>query len=71
VPLPDGSTLKVRIPAGAQSGRELVVKGRGIPGSPPGDLELTLRVVLPTADAPRARELYEAMARDLKFDPRG
>jgi curved DNA-binding protein len=71
VPLPDGSTLKVRIPAGAQSGRELVVKGRGIPGSPPGDLELTLRVVLPPADAPRARELYEAMARDLKFDPRG
>jgi curved DNA-binding protein len=71
VPLPDGSTLKVRIPAGAQSGRDLVVKGRGIPGSPPGDLELTLRVVLPPADAPRARELYEAMARDLKFDPRG
>jgi len=28
-------------------------------------------VVLPPADAPRARELYEAMARDLKFDPRG
>jgi curved DNA-binding protein len=70
VPLPDGSTLKVRIPAGAQSGRQLVVHGKGIPGKPPGDLELTVRVVLPAADSPRAKELYETMARELKFDPR-
>jgi len=70
VALPDGSTLKVRIPAGAQSGRQLVVRGRGIPGSPPGDLELTVRVVLPPADTPRAKELYETMARELQFDPR-
>jgi curved DNA-binding protein len=71
VPLPDGSTLKVRIPSGAQSGRQLVVRGKGVPGDPPGDLELTVRVVLPPADSARARELYETMARDLKFDPRG
>jgi curved DNA-binding protein len=70
VGLPDGSTLKVRIPAGAQSGRQLVVRGKGIPGSPPGDLELTVRVVLPPADTARAKELYETMARDLGFDPR-
>jgi len=70
VVLPDGSTLKVRIPAGAQSGRQLVVRGKGIPGNPPGDLELTVRVVLPAADTPRAKELYETMARDLGFDPR-
>jgi len=70
VPLPDGSTLKVRIPAGAQSGRQLVVRGRGIPGDPPGDLELTVRVLLPPADTPRARDLYEQMASELKFDPR-
>jgi curved DNA-binding protein len=70
VRLPDGSTLKVRIPAGAQSGRQLVVRGKGIPGNPPGDLELTVRVVLPPADTARARELYEQMARELRFDPR-
>ena len=70
VALPDGSTLKVRIPAGAQSGRQLVVQGRGIPGNPPGNLELTVRVVLPSADSPRARALYEQMANDLRFDPR-
>jgi curved DNA-binding protein len=70
VVLPDGSSLKVRIPPGAQSAGQLVVRGKGIPGNPPGDLELNLRVVLPAADAPRAKELYETMARDLKFDPR-
>lgn len=70
VQLPDNSTLKVRIPAGAQSGRQLVVRGKGIPGTPPGDLELTVQVVLPPATTARARELYETMARELKFDPR-
>ncbi len=70
VSLPSGDALKVRIPAGAQSGRRLTVRGHGIPGKPPGDLELNLRVVLPPADTPRARELYETMARELAFDPR-
>jgi curved DNA-binding protein len=69
VPLPAGE-VKVRIPAGAQSGNELRVRGKGLPGDPPGDLLLHLRVVLPPADTPRARELYETMARELAFDPR-
>jgi curved DNA-binding protein len=70
VTLPHGGTLKVRIPAGAQSGHALRVRGEGIPGEPPGDLQLTVRVVLPKADTPRARELYETLARELPFDPR-
>jgi curved DNA-binding protein len=65
-----GGALNVRIPAGAQSGRVLRVRGKGIPAEPPGDLLLTLRVVLPSADTPKARELYEQMARELAFDPR-
>ncbi|MBC7161449.1 DnaJ C-terminal domain-containing protein [Immundisolibacter sp.] len=69
VPLPVGE-VKVRIPAGAQSGTELRVRGRGLPGDPPGDLLLHVRVVLPPADTPRARELYATMARELAFDPR-
>jgi curved DNA-binding protein len=69
VELPAGS-VKVRIPPGAQSGQHLRVRGKGIPGSPPGDLLLDLQVVLPPADTPRARELFETMARELAFDPR-
>ena len=69
VNLPEG-TLRVRIPAGAQSGSELRVRGRGIPSDPPGDLLLEIRVVLPPAATPKARELYETMAREMPFDPR-
>ncbi|BBL76351.1 DnaJ C-terminal domain-containing protein [Methylomagnum ishizawai] len=69
VEMPDGP-LKVRIPAGAQSGQVLRVRGKGIPSQPPGDLLIAVRVVLPPADSPKARELYERMARELAFDPR-
>lgn len=65
-----GGKLKVRVPEGSQSGRQLRVRGRGIPASPPGDLLIDLRVVLPPADTPKARELYETMQRELEFDPR-
>ena len=65
-----GGSLKVRIPEGSQSGRQLRVRGRGIPANPPGDLLIDLRVVLPPADSPKARELYETMQRELTFDPR-
>jgi curved DNA-binding protein len=71
VGMPDGSTMKLRVPAGAQGGRVLTVRGRGLPGQPPGDLDLAIRVVLPSADDPRARRLYESMARELPdFDAR-
>jgi curved DNA-binding protein len=65
-----GGRLEVRVPAGAQSGRQMRVRGKGIPAAPPGDLYLDLQVVLPSADSPKARELYEAMQRDIAFDAR-
>ena len=69
VDLPGGA-VKVRVPEGAQSGRQLRVRGHGLPSDPPGDLLLDLQVVLPPADSPKARELYETMARELAFEPR-
>lgn len=62
--------VQVGVPANSAGGRKLRLKGRGLPSDPPGDLYLELQLVLPPADSPRARELYEAMARDLSFDPR-
>lgn len=67
--LPD-SNIKVRVPPQAQSGQQLRVRGKGLPSTPPGDLLLELRVVLPAATTERARELYETMARELNFNPR-
>ncbi len=67
--LPDGA-VDVRIPEGSQTGRKLRLKGRGVPSAQPGDLYLVLEVVLPPATSPKARELYQTMARELAFDPR-
>jgi curved DNA-binding protein len=70
VPTPSGE-VEVTVPPNSQSGRKLRLKGRGIPARTPGDLYLILEVVLPPADDPRARVLYEEMARELSdFNPR-
>ena len=73
VPTPAGR-VEVSVPAGSQTGRKLRLKGRGIPAASAagtaGDLYLELQVVLPPATGERARELYETMAREMKFDPR-
>ena len=50
VPTP-GGMVKVKIPAGAQSGQRLRVKGKGVPAHaqrPAGDLYLVLMVRVPT-----------------------
>lgn len=62
VTLPDGRSLKVRVPEGTQSGQVITVRGRGLPAKRPGDLDLNVRVVLPSAKDPKARQLYEQMA---------
>lgn len=65
-----GGPVEMRIPAGAQSGQKLRLRGRGLPGRTPGDQYAQLKVVVPPADTPRARALYEQMQRELPFDPR-
>lgn len=70
VPLPDGSHADVKIPANSRSGRKMRLKEKGLPSKPVGDLYLTLEIVLPAADTPRAKELYEQMGKELAFNPR-
>ncbi len=65
-----GGEVDMTIPADSQSGRRLRLRGRGLPGNPPGDQYLTLRIVNPPAASDRGRELFEQMAKDLDFDPR-
>jgi curved DNA-binding protein len=69
VPTPSGR-VHVTIPHNSKNGRKLRLKGRGIPGNPAGDLYLLLEVALPPADTPKARQLYETMAREMAFNPR-
>jgi curved DNA-binding protein len=71
VPVPTlGGAVDMRIPAGAKSGQRMRLKGRGLPGSPPGDQFIVLKIVLPPTDTPEARAFFEKMKRELPFDPR-
>ncbi len=68
-PTPAGPIM-LKIPAGSSQGRELRIRGRGIPAAKPGDLYAVLKIILPTADTEKARQIYTDMARELAFDPR-
>jgi curved DNA-binding protein len=65
-----GGPVEMHIPGGSQSGQKLRLRGRGLPGQPPGDQYVQLKVILPPADSPQARALYEQMRAQLNFDPR-
>jgi molecular chaperone DnaJ len=62
VPTLDGSTVKVKLPAGTPSGRVLRVKGRGVErkGHPKGDLLAKVEVAVPQRLSDEAREAVEA-----------
>jgi curved DNA-binding protein len=62
--------VDLRVPPNAKAGQKMRLKGRGLPGATPGDQYVVLKIVLPPADTPRARALYEQMQRELPFDPR-
>ncbi|MDH3526565.1 MAG: DnaJ domain-containing protein [Gammaproteobacteria bacterium] len=68
-PTPAG-IIDLKIPAGSTSGRKLRLKGRGIPGKPPGDLYVILRIALPPGDTQEAKDIYRTMEQKLAFNPR-
>lgn len=55
---------KLKVPAGSQTRRRLLLKGCGIPGLEAGDLYVALEVVLPPANTDKAREILDTMARE-------
>ena len=69
VPTLAGS-VDMTIPAGAQSGQKLRLRGRGLPGSRPGDQFVQIKIVNPPAVTPHEKEIYERMKKEFKFDAR-
>ena len=69
VPTPDG-WVEMAVPKGSAGGKRLRLKGKGIPGNPPGDLYVILNIVLPPADSEPAKAAYETMRQAFNFDPR-
>ncbi|MCZ6561125.1 MAG: DnaJ domain-containing protein [Gammaproteobacteria bacterium] len=65
-----GGKVSLKIPPGSQTDSRLRLKGRGLPGKPPGDQFVVLKIVTPSADNEKSRNLYQQMRDDLGFDPR-
>jgi curved DNA-binding protein len=69
-PTPTG-WVELTIPPGSSPGSKLRLKGRGLPGKPPGDFFYVLQLALPPAGGKAAKKAYEDMAEAFKaFDPR-
>jgi curved DNA-binding protein len=65
-----GGAVDLQIPAGSSSGKTLRLKGRGLPGKPPGDQYVALKVVVPPATDEKMRGLYETLEREHHVNPR-
>jgi curved DNA-binding protein len=72
VPVPTlGGEVELNVPAGTQSGKKLRLKGRGLPGSTPGDEIVTLQIHTPPAAGDDDKALYRDMAKRFSsYDPR-
>lgn len=65
-----GGDVEVKIGAGTQSGQKMRLKGRGLPGTPPGDQILTIQIQTPPAESPEIEQLYNKLRDKSKFTPR-
>jgi curved DNA-binding protein len=65
-----GGPVKLKIPKLSQTGKQMRLKGRGLPGSLPGDELITLKIVIPTHENLEVNKLYEQIATAAKFNPR-
>lgn len=63
VPAPDGTKVRVKVPAGTQDDTVLTVRGKGAPkvkGEGTGDLKITIKVVVPKSMNDAQKEAMEA-----------
>ncbi|SDD56862.1 curved DNA-binding protein [Paenibacillus sp. UNCCL117] len=70
--LPGGSSLRVKVPAGVDSGQKLRLAGKGLrkPDGTSGDLLVRLTVTVPEPRSERVKELYRQLAEEQPFEPR-
>ena len=62
VPAPDGTKIRIKVPAGSQEGTQLRVGGKGAPdvkGGPQGSLRITLHVEMPKDLSPEQKKAME------------
>ncbi len=66
-----GGSVELKIPADSDSGRKLRLRGRGLPGTPPGDQIVELEIRTPHVSSDAQRAFYRQMAKVFEeYDPR-
>jgi curved DNA-binding protein len=67
-----GGEVKVKVPAGTSSGRQIRLRGRGLPNpkGKAGDLFAEVRIMVPPRLSRAERRLFEQLAAESDFDPR-
>jgi len=65
-----GGRVDLKLPKGSQTDRQLRLRGRGLPGNPPGDQLVVLKIVTPPARSAADEALYKEMASALSMNPR-
>jgi curved DNA-binding protein len=57
-----GGPVELKVPKDSDAGRKLRLKGRGLPGTPPGDQIVELEITAPKPETEAQRSLYRQMA---------
>jgi curved DNA-binding protein len=67
-----GGEAKVKVPSGTSTGRQLRLRGRGLPNprGKPGDLLAEAKIMVPARLSRAERRLFEQLAAESDFDPR-
>jgi len=65
-----GGRVDLKLPKGSQTDRQLRLRGRGLPGNPPGDQLVVIKIVTPAPQTPEGEAFYRQMATTLPSNPR-
>ena len=65
-----GGRVNLKVPKGSQTDRQLRLRGRGLPGNPPGDQLVVLKIMTPPPQTPADEAVYKEMAGKLRMNPR-
>jgi curved DNA-binding protein len=65
-----GGRVDLKLPKGSQTDRQLRLRGRGLPGNPPGDQLVVLKIMTPPAEKQADEAFYRQMAASHPFNPR-
>lgn len=58
-----GGAVDLKIPPDSDTGRKLRLRGRGLPGTPPGDQIVELEITAPRAETDEQRKAYAALGK--------